>query len=1282
VSSDGKTVTFTPALENRHFSGEVDVGFDKEEVVLNGDDGSSMVFAADAITYGPAELEVDGDDVDADAELELGDGHGWDYLLGLPIVQPGSSFNACESPSPEDSELFADEPQLVYVAVSTEVGCSITIQVANLEAAGAIGVLVHGDDSQLTLNEVGTMVPTMVLSSADGDALNAMLANNVAVTLNAKPVELRASVGNLHRGIVVRGHIDDACTAEEHAANLKAYEANCQQRNKPHHVCFEEGYIPHDCFYMKGYGVHMITGEVNYGSQDEYEDALASGQELPPTQLGQINARGVEFRDFGKLSMKHRGFVINYFSDTAPAENNVTNVIDRCVFRHSWQDGIVISRAPAVTLTDNIVHKTLGVGISTGDRFINWGERQRERAARSMVVSNEMPNGGLHTIDGNLVSDSFWYPFAETDSSVKTHHWHSGMALRHDMASLKDNVVAGAAHAGMSFRMQDAQHLKAGEHVVDNNEAYGATYGAVALNQVAGEARELYNFKAWKNTRAGIVGFDETSDIQIRKATLSDNKFGVGISFVPSATLRVVESTVIGTSDATVGCPGFRIGLMLPRYGVVPRCEDTFGPCKECAIEGNMMDMRFGNTQTGREEHFYIEANKFAHFGDNAACGVDDSLAVAINPDENDYTPETWLSQITWLPSVAKASRMQLGAVNNAHADCGDDASCDAVNYMKFHDVDGSSIGGKNAGKIMYSDRNPAATVEPKCRADTDTGSIICKNYDPPVMEVHVPPPCNDGCLPPRFITVHKYGAEGMNGAQEKRTFWTMGAFEQGCSCQKHFMGGSFPAEAGENLIYDVDMPIEDALNKPGEFEPEWIPPNTKFIYHSNDPTECVLLRLRMLTPNPVMLMLNGKSMDDQKLTDGSFPTVSSAPGTNVLDPQARRFFMNACGAAGGKAEYMLRVKEAVQVTMEIEMSLAEFFAEEIPTQAEIDAAGGSVGLVQRTTGLDRLVNNFAQLLSIPSSKIKVVCIHKAGEPCIPDELSALLGGFNVGGRARSRRADSSSGTGAYQVEMDIVPPNSVEDTGDDSLYAENLNFLEQVQTKLDAVTSDSSFSDDLVANIDGATVMGVSVAATFGSDAAKTDIAVTAVGEVVAPVTTASVGGGEATGEADNGTSDGGADGDGVLSGSTGGGLSPGGAAGVTIAVLGAIALAIFLYMRYQKQTAADNKAVAATGAATVEGIDSYRPAVAETSMDQQQEQHIAVDMPQEYVARAQMQRDSILSEFGELPILRGSSVHTQQQQQRGSSLRRSSIVKLEGGDENAFELNGGVMQRRSSLV
>merc|ERR1711971_946799 len=99
-------------------------------------------------------------------------------------------------------------------------------------------------------------------------------------------------------------------------------------------------------------------------------------------------------------------------------------------------------------------------------------------------------------------------------------------------------------------------------------------------------------------------------------------------------------------------------------------------------------------------------------------------------------------------------------------------------------------------------------------------------------------------------MTVHKYGVEELQGAvlqdedgfaiagsgnnntdlnewgtkdlltlsvsskvKGKRSYWTMGAFEEGCSCSDHFMGGSFPAEHGDGLHYEVDMPVVDELN-------------------------------------------------------------------------------------------------------------------------------------------------------------------------------------------------------------------------------------------------------------------------------------------------------------------------------------------------------------------------------------------------------------------------------------------------------------------------------------
>lgn len=571
-------------------------------------------------------------------------------------------------------------------------------------------------------------------------------------------------------------------------------------------------------------------------------------------------------------------------------------------------------------------------------------------------------------------------------------------------------------------------------------------------------------------------------------------------------------------------CPEYRVGLVVPRFTYKPRCDGPFGVCKDCSIEGNKMDMRFGNTPTGRGENWYVMNTKFAHFG-TGPC-PQSSRGIALNPDEKDYTPDTWLSGITWHPTVDRKQRIVLGAVDHAPAECGSAAdkgvateysSCDAVNYMKMHDQDGTTIGDfwndgsadNNRGTVAFSDRNPDVTVTDRCRADQDTQSIICRNYAPVEVEINVPPPCNE-CKIPKFVTVHKYGASGFNnyGEQEgtdleddRRSFWTMGAFEEKCSCSDHMMGGSFLMETG--LVYDIDLPVENDLNSAGEFSPEWIPPNTELIVHSSNPSDCALVRMHMREAKPVVLFLNGESVEHAKIAEkGTLPSLNMARGSHTLDPQAQRFYVTICGGAGGfgrnrrspittnkeraagYSTYVLRVREAVQVTVEIEMSFAEFF-NEIPDLEASDP--DSVSLQQRTTGLDRMVNNFGELLTIPKDRIKVVCVHNVGEPCIPEELSRLLGGFNpTGGRARSRRAAAtrSAGSEALQIQMDFEPPHPLEASGDPDAYDENLRELEAVASRLANLTNDADFPARFAAMTGLPQISGLAIAREFGAGA------------------------------------------------------------------------------------------------------------------------------------------------------------------------------------------------------
>eukprot|EP00040_Diaphanoeca_grandis_P038054 m.254594 g.254594 ORF g.254594 m.254594 type:complete len:1056 (-) comp33919_c0_seq1:113-3280(-) len=808
---------------------------------------------------------------------------------------------------------------------------------------------------------------------------------------------------------------------------------------------------------MKGYGAHFITTEWNYGSEDDYISAKENGSPLPRTSVGQIQATGVAFHDFGKLGMEHRSFHINYLHEYLV--DDVENILESCVFVDSWNDAIVVGQSPAVRFTNNIVHKTLGLGVTTGDPLLllNWESRApagfdrtaRRRRTMSVTVKDfgKVVGGADHVVDDNLVTASFHYPAESLNEHIKA-MWHSGMLLRQPMKSMKRNIVSGAAHGGISWVLQGT-HDQVANHTALDNEAYASYYGAI----VRGNKRtpnELFRLKAWRNGESGVVAFDETQDLQFREVVLADNKYGASVSFTSTASLEVRRCVIIGNSDISSNtglneCPS-QVGITLPIYTTKPgpRCDKMFGPCKDCSVEGSAMSERFGNTNTGLMEEFYVESTVFTHFGSGACL---EAKGIHLHPTSPDYSPDVYLDRIRWHSTVAKNRRFRLGDTSGTHEGCSSEASCDAVNHLKLFDGDGSTIGDFwGAGSkvegvrntVLYSSNFPQVLREDKCRAHADSMSIMCTDYPLTTVSIDVPPQCNDGCKPVKSISVHKYDLE----RKVNKSYFTVGAFEQSCSCQKHIMGGSFPVEP--SMMYDFDLPVVDDLNLPGQYLPQFVPPNTRMTFHSADPTECILVRLYMQKSKPVTIIVNSRVMNDVKLLDGSTPTVNSAPGTNVMLPLQRRLYVTMCGSGEyGYAEYLLRVEERVQVTVAINMDFSEFYAEEIPDLQQTPLEN-RVALFQRTFGLDRMVNNFALLLNIPMDNIKIACVHEVGQPCIPLELMLATGGYNPSGRnRRDRHARAAGGTA---IELEIVPLYSVNETGNETLYQENVEFLETIE--------------------------------------------------------------------------------------------------------------------------------------------------------------------------------------------------------------------------------------------
>ena len=221
-------------------------------------------------------------------------------------------------------------------------------------------------------------------------------------------------------------------------------------------------------------------------------------------------------------------------------------------------------------------------------------------------------------------------------------------------------------------------------------------------------------------------------------------------------------------------------------------------------------------------------------------------------------------------------------------------SSCDAINFFKLNDLDGTTIGFGSDGsrKTMWEDGsditgepftimsefNPAQARADKCRAHALTRSIVCRGFKTARLVLESDPArFVDRRLGPTTIT--KYGATGdipKFEIAENRTFWSVGPFPQGCSCQKHFAQFTFDVEVG--FVYDL-------------YTSAVLQDHNRISFFSKDPSECVLAKVFFSKPQTVEVKtIAGKKIPAK--TDGVPPTVTDPSGTNMVNPQERLLYV------------------------------------------------------------------------------------------------------------------------------------------------------------------------------------------------------------------------------------------------------------------------------------------------------------------------------------------------------------------------------------------------------
>jgi hypothetical protein len=854
-------------------------------------------------------------------------------------------------------------------------------------------------------SETGGTDPRYVLESVDGRhdefaTIKAISTNGMIVTLE-EPLHQEHFAGDVNYGegsMRMAAHVGMLTRSIVFEGNLTSNGANGD--------------------WYKGYGAHMVVGEALFEAEGD----------SPVTKFGSLKAVGVEFRDVGKHNSEHSAIFFNYrtafTADTAP-----TNIIDGCSI-NAWNPAIVSKGTYGLSVTQSVVARTYDVGIDV------------DRTSHGTVLEDILMVGNYRS-----PSDEFTFTVCGYDNSCRYLPFAAFHLWNTDLASVKRNVVAGAEDTGFVAHLMDSCDPSV-PAIFEDNEAYGTLIGFHLMTKLGG-CGELRNFKAWKNAHIGIHATDANSDIQLRSVQVADNHMGINLNFVKKGDeneVRIIDSVIIGDSEATTcsdptcqtisqgsyagrtcassfGKSWRRIGLVIPQYnnmaktcgatnmglpsqGAIAVCRRPLMLFRMCQLP---FDNRFGNMGAGLPGMYHadlhLENVAFANFHTND-CNLR-SRAIAHHAEVPDMTPTMHFSGIT-KHDVDPDAFVQLGDVDymgKVGAACKN--FCDAVMHMVLHDLDGTTSG---AVGTMVADRNHFNEADdvtqgivdnPACVHSLDTMSLNC----PTIPFIRTTLEAIDQDRKKRRIgpvKVYKYGAE------RNSTMFSEGVFPQGCSCQKHFSQFHFQLQAG----YHYDIETRGS-----------IPGNTRIKFPSNDTNDAMLLRIWFTQPMEVYVFVDGLKVAP---TNGTKPTIADAAGTNVLDPQERWLYLTV---RGGSREYQLTVSDVIQVTAAIKMSREEFFNDQ---NEEV------------------MVTNFATLLGIPAHRIKVVCVHYIGQPCLGRRRREAEGGLDC----------STGECGDLQVKVEISPPNDV--TADDATVTskqleENFAAMAELITKVNEVVVEST---------------------------------------------------------------------------------------------------------------------------------------------------------------------------------------------------------------------------------
>ena len=503
------------------------------------------------------------------------------------------------------------------------------------------------------------------------------------------------------------------------------------------------------------YGFHVYTGEHVYGGRI-YRGTLYGGRSM----FGRVIATGVEFRECGKTNTEHPCIQYKYYSAVSKNTNVMawfkqslnapTNRIKHCSFHNTLNGAVKAEKTFGLYLENNVIHHTYRNAIELDsfsehsvlkDNFFVGNYRSPDQS--SLIGCRKEQSCVVNTFSAIYLPDG---------------------AMPHTMSG---NIIAGAEDTGITTRWNSPCDKP--NALWENNEIYSAMVGVTILPELKDVLAEfkchvIRKVTAWQCAHVGILSIDQTLNLNVDQAVLSNNHVGLSFTFMRAGydNLVDVKNSVIMGSGTTKSCTysstcrtynsdyntlgkfcqsiygeGVRyIGIALPRY---QGDYKTTGPRRFTSKKCGLPWLNRYGVRLARNAQFRITDTVFADFESKDSCGME-SRAIALLRDEPDTFPETTLANLTW-ENTDNTAKLQLGH-NSLVNFC---FLCNAVDSAIVHDTDWTTVGhmlpsfggartsAKNSGgATIIADKMTQFADATMCKSDANLKSFVCRQYGQP----------------------------------------------------------------------------------------------------------------------------------------------------------------------------------------------------------------------------------------------------------------------------------------------------------------------------------------------------------------------------------------------------------------------------------------------------------------------------------------------------------------------------------------------------------------------